>query len=388
MRVCMVVHRGQTASYGGAAIQCLSLCRELRKHNIDTTVLTSGTHEDDQVDVKWLCLNFSEKVRKAFYPIALFVYLIKNHKKYDILHVHGLYWVTSGAVLAAKIFRKPIIIKLSMYGEDDPLTIKKRGLTSKKLAVFIYMNLRLTDKVVSISRQLTQACRDSQISESKIVQIPNGVDLTRFEPLQGPDRLSNREELGIKGDAKVICLSGSISFRKGIDMLLHIWPRFFERYPDSILLLVGPIDKNIATRETFINYAKTIMDENIFRKSVILKGLLPQEKVIKCLQSSDIFVLPSRKEGLPNALLEAMACGLPSIATNIGGIRDIIDDGVNGLLFEKDNKEHLYDKIQLVMENDDLYRDLSKRGRDTVTEQYSIDKVANNYQKLYSQISV
>lgn len=386
MRVLMVVVRGQTASYGGAAIQALSLCREFKKLSINSLILTSGDHHSPDLEIKRLCYKYPDILKKFFYPAALFFYLIFNWKKFDVLHIHGAYWMNFGAVMAAKLLGKPIIIKLSMFGEDDPLTIIKEKFRLHGFGILPYLSLKLATKIICISRELSKAYHKSQFSPKKLAEIPNGVDTNRFKPLAKKGRNSARENLGLAETGKIIVFNGSISLRKGIDILLKIWPALFEKYPEAKLLLIGPVDKTLVSQKKFVEYAKKMMTKEIFCKSVILTGLVPQEKLVNYLQVSDIFVLPSRREGLPNSLLEAMACGLPSVATNIGGISDIIVNNISGLLFQKNNKQQFLNHLLTLFEKDELARNMSKTARATTVEKYSISHIALQYKKLYKQL--
>lgn len=386
MRVLMVVIRGQTPGYGGAAYQAISLCRELKKINIDSLVLTSGNHKAKDVQIKTLCSNFSDTFRKIYFPIALFFYLIFNRKSFDVLHVHGAYWMSFGAVIAAKLLKKPIVIKLSMFGEDDPLTIVKEKFHLHGFGVFPYLSLKLATKIICISRELSEAYHKSQFSPKKLVKIPNGVDINRFKPLQKEEKNRLKKKLGFGSEEKIVSFQGSISLRKGIDILLKIWPAVFKKFPQTKLLFLGPVDKTIATKETFFDYAKNFMTKEVFQKSVILTGLISQDKIIEYFQVSDVFVLPSRKEGLPNSLLEAMSIGLPSVATAIGGINDLIIKGQNGFTFKKENDHEFLNHLLTLTGSSDSAEGIGRAAHQTIIKKYSMKRVALQYKSLYQEI--
>ena len=386
MRILMVVIRGQTPGYGGAACQAISLCRELKKININSLILTGGTHKAEDVRIKPLCSNFSDTFRKMSFPIALFFYLIFNRKKFDVLHIHGAYWMSFGSVIAAKLLGKPIIIKLSMFGEDDPLTIVKEKFHLHGFGMFPYLSLKLATKIICISRELSEAYHQGPFSPKKLIEIPNGVDVNRFKPLQDKERNQLKKKLGFKSQEKIISFQGSVSLRKGIDILLEIWPKVFKKFPQTKLLFLGPVDKTIATKETFFDYAKNFMTKEVFQKSVILTGLISQDKIIEYFQVSDVFVLPSIKEGLPNSLLEAMSIGLPSIATAIGGINDLIIKGQNGFTFKKENDREFLNHLLTLIGSSDSAEGIGRAARQTIIKKYSMKRVALQYKSLYQEI--
>ena len=102
--------------------------------------------------------------------------------------------------------------------------------------------------------------------------------------------------------------------------------------------------------------------------------------------ASDFFILPSRSEGMSNALLEAMACGLPCVASNIAGNQELIVSGVNGLLFRTEDADDLAARLREVLSNDDLAMNLGAAARETVTQKYSLDAVTDNYIALYANL--
>ncbi len=387
MNVLMVVMRGQTAGYGGAARQAISLCRLLNKRGINTLVLTSGTHKDSDVKIKPVCSSLSGIWGKISFPVALFFQVISRAGKFDIIHIHGAYWMSFGAVLAAKIRRKPVLIKLSMFGEDDPLTITKEKFSLRGFGFLTYLELKWATKIICISRELADAYRRSKFSLEKMVEIPNGVDTERFRPLAEEEKNFLKKKLGFELADKLVAFQGSVSLRKGIDVLLKVWPSIYEKNPEAKLLLLGPVDKTLATKDNFFEYAKNFIDEEIFKKSIVVAGLVSQEKIIEYFQIADLFVLPSIREGLPNSLLEAMSSGLPSVATAIGGMNDLIVSGRNGFVFSKGDIDEFLQHCLAVLEDKDLSARLAMAARQTIVEKFSLASVALEYQGLYNKVN-
>ena len=119
-------------------------------------------------------------------------------------------------------------------------------------------------------------------------------------------------------------------------------------------------------------------------KSVLLLNEVGE--VADYLNVSNLFVLPSRFEGLSNSLLEAMACGLPVISTSVGGSIDIIDDGINGLLIDVDNEAQLIQSMSRVLNDSMLANTLGEHARKTIEKDYALEKITDKYIALYKDL--
>jgi glycosyltransferase involved in cell wall biosynthesis len=111
------------------------------------------------------------------------------------------------------------------------------------------------------------------------------------------------------------------------------------------------------------------------------------DNVAPLLQESDVFVLPSSVEGLPNALLEAMSCGLAVITTRVGGNSEIIEDGINGLLIDPDNSQQLKNALMKILSKKDLSEKLGRNARKTIEDGFSIDHITTEHEKFYKELS-
>jgi glycosyltransferase involved in cell wall biosynthesis len=112
-----------------------------------------------------------------------------------------------------------------------------------------------------------------------------------------------------------------------------------------------------------------------------------QEEVQRFYQTADVFVLPSRMEGLPNALLEAMACGLPTISSLLPGVSEVIEHNTNGLLVPPDDREAISDAVLRLLENPDVAQRLGNAAHQTIMKHYSLDVVADRYVHLYTSLA-
>lgn len=224
----------------------------------------------------------------------------------DIIHAN---WTLSGFIvwMTQLWHRKPYVVTIQgsdvFQGLDNPIfyTISK-------------ISLECARTVISISKALLRAVHNKKIFPKKVEIIPNGVDIGTFS--NSIKKYDERE--------KVILFVGSIFWRKGVIYLIEAFASISEVFPDFRLVLVGEGDQIPFLREKVKEY-------NIENK-VFFKGALPHQRVMELMQSSKVLVLPSVEEGQGVVLIEAMACGTPCIASDVGGIPEIISSDVGWLV--------------------------------------------------------
>jgi len=210
------------------------------------------------------------------------------------------------------------------------------------------------------------------VREDKIVVIPNGVDLEEFKP-DKKKRRKIREMYGIEDNEIVIMFSGHEFERKGLRYIIEALPMIKDR--DIIkLLVVGRGNPEI--------YARLAEELNV-RENVIFAGFVPD--ITEYYAASDIFVFPTAYEAFSLATLEAVASGLPILATKVNGTEELIEDGYNGFFIKRDPSD-IAEKINLLVEDDDLRKQMSKNARKTA-ERYSWDRVAKRYIEVYEEVS-
>jgi len=177
-------------------------------------------------------------------------------------------------------------------------------------------------------------------------------------------------------EKNTIIFTGRLSPEKGVDFLIRTFADMRQTHPCQLLIIAnGPEQEAVV---------KLIAEHNLGGSVLLISRV---EEVAAYLTASDLFVLPSRFEGLSNALLEAMACGLPVISTRVGGSRDIIEDGVNGLLVEVDAKDQLRDAMERVLSDRQLAAVLGVNARATVEAKHDMKSIANTYSNLYRDLT-
>lgn len=385
IRVCMYTGNFPP-EFSGAAIQCQTLMKNIRQNNtVEFTVVTITRNKNlrkeesiDGFDIHRILRKDSYFLQKVFFFLKVLFTLCKVRDKFDILHIHGFSWYP---ILVAKLLRKKTVLKMTMVGDDDPITIRKQSLGRAKFYLF-----SKADMVISTSLAFTERCREALLPQSKLEKIPNGVDIDRFQPIGDPSEKKRlRKQLSLPTDARIVTFIGVLCKRKGVDLLIEAWEcARSKRKMDAQLLLIGPKNpgelKEIQVQ--FIRDIESKVDSRGLQDEVIFLG--ETDEVEQYLRASDIFVLPSEKEGLPNTLLEAMACGLPCVASRIEGITDrVIDNDVNGLLVEQGDVHGLAEAILRLLKDEDFGNALGNNALKQIVQNYSIEKIAQRYVSIY-----
>jgi glycosyltransferase involved in cell wall biosynthesis len=208
--------------------------------------------------------------------------------------------------------------------------------------------------------------------------IHSGVDLQRFS--QGAkERIRKRAELGLPTDSLVIGYVGWLIFIKGVSYLVSAMKNVAEKYPKSLLVLVGKGDDK---GEEEIKLKRQVERAGLEYKVRFLGWRSDVDEVMDCF---DIFVLPSLNEGMGRVLVEAMAAGKPIIASRVGGILDLVKDGFNGLLVEPGNPGALCDAIKELLNDRRLRDEMGQRGRDRAKD-FTVDSMIEKIDGLYASV--
>jgi spore coat protein SA len=222
------------------------------------------------------------------------------------------------------------------------------------------------------------------------VVIPNGVDVKAFRPRweRGEEARAVREHYGL-ADEPVVLYAGKIRESKGVGLLLESMKRVWDRHPLAALALVGGTEFGRGRLHRETPFFKQFREQAARASGrVIFTGFVPHENMALTYLLGDIFVAPSQKEeGMPMVLLEASACGLPLVATRLGGIPEVVQEGQNGLLLDRpQDPEELAEKIITLIENPDFSRRLGRQAWERAQEHFSWPHIAQQQEALYDEV--
>ncbi|MBI2065374.1 MAG: glycosyltransferase family 4 protein [Candidatus Yanofskybacteria bacterium] len=318
---------------------------------------------------------------KFLFPINGFLYSRKFLSAYGgkniIVHAyqasHG-----AGAAWLVKIFYPKTTFILTLQEGKDP---KKQGIL---INFFRKLIIWKTDRATAISTYL-RAYLLSVRKDLPVSLIPNGVNVDSFSrQFSYGDTADLEKKLGIQPDDKVIVSASRFVPKNGLDLLIKALALIKEKNPSTVykLILVGDAPPGEGQHKEKL---ELLVSEHNLRENVIFAGSVEHEELPLYLKISDVFVRPSRSEGLGSAFLEAMAAGVPIIGTRVGGIPDFLEDRKTGLFCSWEPEDIAF-KMRIIFENDKLKQELINNARELVKDKYSWDAIAQKFDELYNEI--
>jgi glycosyltransferase involved in cell wall biosynthesis len=376
-RICAALPR-YFPHFGGHIIQTQRFIPILRRLGPSTFVFTSPVagHPDfedmEGVEVR--------RARSTLLPVVTRE-LLSLAPRYDVLHVVGNSWFASACLVAARLSRKPVVTELVQQGGDDFQSLLRMKLGGLRLAL-----AKTVDRVVCLSPALVESTRAVGVSDEKIVQIPVGVDTELFAPVQGPEERSGlRQRLGLPPDGFLVLNIGEIVPRKGFDVLVDAWPAVVRAAPDAYLVVVGPHDQTEDARRYLAEQRAKIAAAGL-ESRIHLTGRV--DNAYDYMRAADVFTLPSTHEGLPNAALEAMACAVPLIISDMPGIsRSLVRSPDEGFVVEERTGSAWARAIVDLLGDPDRRARIGRNGVDRIAEEYSIEHRARLFDRLYRSLA-
>jgi glycosyltransferase involved in cell wall biosynthesis len=381
----LMVTGGFYPKVGGAERQAEQLARGLRRLGFEILVLTLRYRgdlplEEERGGIRVVRIRYPQikVLGRLFILLRLAAWLISHRRQYDLVHVQMAEYMAFVSTLVARPLGKPVVVRFArnpsavtgVFGDFPEFVTRWRFLESVLL-----FGIRRADRIVAISGMIVEMAAGRGLPLDKIVRIPNGVDVETFRPVSATERERIRRVLDVRSGPAVVFM-GRLIPRKGVADLLRAWVEITAKRSDATLYILGTGKSQeglqVQARELGIG------DSVQFRGSV--------ENVVDYLRAADAFVLPSHFEGMPNALLEAMACGLPVVVTSVSGVVDIIRKDVNGILVEPKRPDRLAESLIRILDDSKSAFRLGSAARKTVQDRFSIDRVASMYGSLYGEL--
>ena len=283
-------------------------------------------------------------------------------RRCEVVHCH---WTITGLIAywATRIWRRPLV--LSVRGSDIHLV--EKGLMAL-LHRWIYNRM---DRVVAVSEDIARKLAKIGVPKAKIQVVANGVD-RRFAP---GDRAATRRRFGLPAEGCIVLFVGLLVPVKGLEILVEACARIAGEKPLCLLVGEGPQQLDL----------QRIAAERGIADQLRFVGRRSTDEIPAWMAAADMLVLPSYSEGRPNVVLEAQACGLPVVATRVGGTLELVRDGVTGLLVESGDAQGLAEAVERLRSDRELCQSLSRAGIEqarTMTWAASADQIATIYQDL------
>jgi len=393
-RICLLTNSFHPV-IGGGESHALLLCREWQKREVPVFVITRRTTPDlkrvesfDGLTIRRMPPSGFRQLGKYLMIVPTYFELLQRHNEYDLIYVCGLRTAGVPSMMAALRLGKTCVLRAESRGElsgnfiwnsPDP-EIRQTRLKPLIRSYLKWRNKLLlkADGFISISGDTKNEFQSEGISDSKNHLIYNGIDTSRFTPADEELRRKRREELGMPQHKQIFAYSGKLNKGKGLEMLLRAWKKLTDQRKDCQLLLIGGGGEQFLSCEQDLrNFTSS---ENI-QASVTFAGF--QTDMQKCLQAVDFFVFPSESEALSIALLEAQSCGLPCLASDITGNRDIIENNTHGLLIPANDEPAWLNGMLDALDHPDRFNMLGRNARTNVIKRFSISNVADKHLELF-----
>lgn len=368
-------------TFGGAEKVNLNFLSNVDRKQIDLHVIALVrpwekppllVEEIERLGISYSTLPVAARPRPGNDPIQILkviwaLYSMLRQQRFDLLHTHG-YFADICGIPIARLLRLPALS--TCHGFID---------TDRKLQLYNRMDLwalKLCSRVIAVSDELRNGLEKLGIDEDKIRVIANAVPVPPLATQNDKGHRSFRQQHGNSQEEFVFVYIGRLSEEKGLLYLLEAFSELIKSDVCARLVLIGdgPQRKMLERR---------VVELDIERQ-VSLTGF--QKQISPWLASADCFVLPSLTEGTPMALLEAMAAGIPIVATGVGGVPDVITDGVNGLLVPCADVGTLRNSMSRIIDHPELREKYSFEARKTVESHYSVQPWCEKILLIYRDL--
>ncbi len=368
---------------GGIGNAALANAEELKKRNAEIVVFTPRAFLRDKKIPTLI------RVKKLF-PIfkygnaAILIQLAWQLKSFDIIHLHYPFFGSAEIIWLLKKFNKTKAKLIITYHMDviGSGSLKKIFQFHSKFLMPRILNS--TDKIIVSSFDYAARSDIKNIFKKytdKFAEIPFSVDLNRFYPRPRP--LSLLKKYSIKKNEKIILFVGGLDqahYFKGVNFLIKAFYKLTQKLDNIRLIIVGDGDMKFEYEQAAFNFG--------LRDEVIFAGQADNDDLARFYNLSDIFVLPSidKSEAFGIVLLEAMASGIPVIASNLPGVRSVVENGINGFLAEPKDDEDLTEKMHRILKDNELKKNMGINGRKIAEKKYSPEIIGDKLNKLFKNL--
>lgn len=291
------------------------------------------------------------------------VRLFTTHRDTDVFYIFNNPEFAVWVLLFAQLFRKPSVLVLT---QNEPINIKK-GWRNKVFCA--------CDRYIAISYSIKNLMiKEMGIPEEKVYVLPQGVDVNRFFRLGNSEKRLQRERNKIPIGCPVVLFCARVAIAKGVDTLQKAWTIVHAKNKDAILLVVGGGDEHLI--EDIVNTSQNL--DGSIRVLGEVKDPAPWYQI------ADIYFFPSRSEGLPTSLMEAMASGLPSVTSKVSGCEDLVIDNKTGYLVDCEDATTMADRILELIDNVCKREELGEQARQYAVKDLDCNKLKYRLESILS----
>lgn len=301
---------------------------------------------------------------------------IFRREKVDIVHTHDSRGGLLGR-LAAKMVKIKVVHTVHMPAFFQTTMLLKRLLYDKMESL---LNRKFSDRVIFVSNNIKEICiRRGLVSASKAIYIPNGIALYQFKEIRKNRQIIRErvlQKLGLSKSDIIGCWAGRITKQKGLDYFINaVMELGKSRSVKYVIVGDGPDGSQI----------KNLVHKYGLTNQFIFTGFVNQKEVYEYMGCSDFFVFPSRYECLPYAILEAMAVGLPCIVSDVGGNRELVEDGYNGYVVPLGDTRALAEAIGKLLDSPDIRKRFGENSTE-LSQKYDEINMIKKVEEIYHSL--
>ena len=366
---------------GGSEIEAQRVCSALIRRGHRVTVVCAGGDpmpavrdwiDPEGVPVRIYARRKEGTLKNVIYALRVAGMLIRERKNY-----HFVYFLMQGLHLAlglpvARFLRKPILVKIAGSGEVPRMSKSRIGRQELR-----WLN-RWSKKVLILNEGMRPEAIEGGISPAKLQLMPNPVDVAEFSPANDEQQCNLRRELQVPQGIPVVMYAGRLAPGKSLPVLLEAFALVLKLVPDALLVLVG----DGALRAALVEQSSKLgLDAHIR-----FTGRVSPQEVPHWLKIATVFTLVSPSEGFPCALEEAMSTGIASVASDIPGNRQLVENGHQSLLTPVGDVDAIADSIVRLIQDATLRERLACASREHIVQNYSTAHVVELYEAVFNEI--
>lgn len=381
LRILLVIY-AYPPVMGGSEIEAQRVASALMRRGHKVQVLCTGGPEmppvRDWVDptgvsVRILTNRSAGRIRDRIFALRVALEIWRTRHDYDVVYflMQGLH-LASGLPVA-RFAAKPAVVKIS--GSGIIPVMRQTSMGRRELNWLQRWKIPL----MVLNEGMMDEARQAGFAREQLIWMPNPVDIDEFRPALRGEAAAWRERHGIGAAAKVGIYVGRISLEKGLPALIRGFAHAARSMPDAMLLLVGDGPMRGELEEMVRNLGAD-------GERIRFVGRVTPGDVSGWLRASDVYALTSPNEGFACALLEAMATGLPSIVSDIPANLQLVDDGVHGITVPFDSETAIASAFENLLADPETRRRMGAAARERVVENYSTDKVAARYERMFESV--
>lgn len=384
VRKVKVLHLIESLNMGGAQkiIYQLASTSTSSDHSV-CNLYQSGPYEqimhDEGIDLIPLKARRRSVIFLPFFIYDLYciftrLMVVVKSQQIKILHAH-LPDSSLIAIVVGKLTNTPVVLTIH---NNFSLPSKRKAPVRDALRTFITnMVFKRANYIITVGNDIKESLHQTIGYETPIKTVYNGVDYQRYTSgLKKTAPLQFRQSLGVSSQATIATVVGRLDKQKGHTYLIDAAHQLLDKYPELVFLLIGEGE----LKEKLIDQARSlkIADNFIF--------LGNRNDVPEILGMSDVFVLPSIYEGIPLVVLEAMAAGLPVVATDVAGTRELIESGIDGLLAKTEDSKDIARVMNNLLSDMARGKEMSLRAQTKVKESFSLQRMVAGTECVYHEV--